>query len=162
VKERRNSKAQKNNNSTDEIQILCEQVMFCLQPAVRSNITVFNLNSETDLSETIFRSISQCKSIHFLYFDSYSSVYVAYQKLLNKKKNKTLDKSKNVQSDPKEKEQIERDSLLELAMDWNYIDIAKEFVFENSIDNITVEIFIQVCIYIICNLRMSIRCSKML
>ncbi len=136
--------------------------MFCLQPAVRSNITVFNLNSDNDLLETIFRSISQCKSIHFLYFDPYSSVYVAYQNLLNKKKNKNLDKSKNAQSDSKEKEQIERDSLLELAMDWNYIDIAKEFVFENSIANITVEIFIQVCIYIICNLRMSIRCSKML
>jgi len=40
---------------------LVKQVMYCLQPAVRSNITVFNLNSDSNLSETIFRSICQCK-----------------------------------------------------------------------------------------------------
>jgi hypothetical protein len=144
MKERRNSKVQKNNNSTDEKQKknLCEQVMFCLQPAVRSNITVFNLNSDNDLSETIFRCISKCKSYHFLYFDPYSSVYVAYQKLWNKKKNETPDRSNDVQFDSKGKEQIERELLLQLAMDWDYIDIAKDFVFENSFENITVYIFI--------------------
>lgn len=45
---------------------LVKQVMFCLQPAVRSDITVFNLNSDNDLSETIFRSICQCKSIDLI------------------------------------------------------------------------------------------------
>ena len=51
---------------------LVRQVMFCLQPAIRSNITVFNLNSDSDLSETIFRSICQCK------FDLFHRVYVDY------------------------------------------------------------------------------------
>jgi hypothetical protein len=44
---------------------LIKQVMYCLQPAVRSDITVFNLNSDDDLSETILKSICQCKSIDF-------------------------------------------------------------------------------------------------
>jgi len=48
--------------------LLLSQVMYCLQPAVRSDITVFNLNSDNDLSETIFRSICQCKLINFEYF----------------------------------------------------------------------------------------------
>ncbi len=46
---------------------LLRQVMYCLQPAVRSDITVFNLNSDNDLSETIFRSICKCKLINFEY-----------------------------------------------------------------------------------------------
>ena len=66
-----NSNAQKysttNENQTQsdgEITRICDEVMYCLQPAVRSNITVFNLNSEKDLSYTIFQSIGQCKSNH--------------------------------------------------------------------------------------------------
>jgi hypothetical protein len=44
---------------------LIRQVMYCLQPAVRSDITIFNLNSDDDLSDTILKSICQCKSIDF-------------------------------------------------------------------------------------------------
>lgn len=40
---------------------LIRQVMYCLQPSVRSDITIFNLNSDSDLSETILRSICGCK-----------------------------------------------------------------------------------------------------
>jgi hypothetical protein len=36
--------------------------MYCLQPAVRAGIEVFDLNSDKKLSETIFRSICKCKS----------------------------------------------------------------------------------------------------
>jgi len=36
------------------------QVMYCLQPAVRSSINVFNLNSDDDLSDIICRSICKC------------------------------------------------------------------------------------------------------
>ncbi len=32
----------------------------------------------------------------------------------------------------------ERSRLLDLAMDWNCIDVAKEFIFKNSLDNILV------------------------
>lgn len=45
---------------------LIQKAMYCLQPAVRSDITVFNLNSESNLSETIFRCICRCKSNNFL------------------------------------------------------------------------------------------------
>jgi hypothetical protein len=51
------------NDSVNED--LIKQVMYCLQPAVRSDITIFNLNSDDDLSETILKSICQCKSIDF-------------------------------------------------------------------------------------------------
>jgi len=47
-----------------KVNLIARQVMYCLQPAVRSNITVFNLNSDDDLSETIFRSICRCKLIN--------------------------------------------------------------------------------------------------
>jgi hypothetical protein len=44
--------------------------------------------------------------------------------------------------DSKEKgETVERTPLLELAMDWDCIDVAKEFVFQNSLENISVGIF---------------------
>lgn len=36
----------------------------------------------------------------------------------------------------------ERSRLLDLAMDWNCVNIAKEFVFKNSLTNIMVIIFI--------------------
>ncbi len=54
---------------TDEIIIACERVMFCLQPSIRSNITVFNLKSENNLSDTILKSIAKCKRINLIYFD---------------------------------------------------------------------------------------------
>lgn len=38
-----------------------DQAMFCLQPAVRSLITVFNLEANSNLSEAIFESICKCK-----------------------------------------------------------------------------------------------------
>ena len=54
--------------STDEITRICDEVMYCLQPAVRSNLTVFNLHSENDLSQAIFRIINKCKSIETISF----------------------------------------------------------------------------------------------
>lgn len=37
------------------------QVMFCLQPAIRPLITVFNLDADSNFSEAIFESICKCK-----------------------------------------------------------------------------------------------------
>ena len=54
----------KSSKKNEKDNTLC-QVMYCLQPAVRSGISVFDLNSNDDLSETIFRSICKCKSIEF-------------------------------------------------------------------------------------------------
>jgi hypothetical protein len=46
-----------------DIRVIVDQVMYCLQPAVRSDITLFNLYSDSDLTETVFRSICRCKLI---------------------------------------------------------------------------------------------------
>lgn len=50
----------------NDIAELVSQIKFCLQPAVRSHITVYNLNSNTSLSEAIFQSICRCKLIQFI------------------------------------------------------------------------------------------------
>lgn len=54
-----------NEDPDDNVYHFAKQIMYCLQPAVRSNITVFNLNSDINLSETIFRSIFRCTLINF-------------------------------------------------------------------------------------------------
>ncbi|CAF5048719.1 unnamed protein product, partial [Rotaria sp. Silwood1] len=74
------------------------QVRYCLQPAVRSLITVFNLNSATDLSDQIFETLEISRDN-------------------GEKRNKPV-------------------SFLELAMDWDCIHVAKEFVLKDSLANI--------------------------
>jgi hypothetical protein len=72
----------------------------------------------------------------------YLIIYLAYEKLRKRKKSERHGKRNYTQSDFKEKEEIvERTPLLELAMDWDCIDVAKEFVFQNSLENISVGIF---------------------
>ena len=45
-------------------------------------------------------------------------------------------------------QKAERTRLLDLAMDWDCIDVAKEYLFQNSLDNILVLIFIPFsCLY---------------
>lgn len=51
-----------NETSSPKITRLRDEMMYCLQPGIRSNITVFDLDSETDLSQAIFQIIVQCKS----------------------------------------------------------------------------------------------------
>ncbi|CAF5111905.1 unnamed protein product [Rotaria sp. Silwood1] len=74
------------------------QVRYCLQPAVRSLITVFNLNSATDLSDQIFETLEISRDN-------------------GEKRNKPV-------------------PVLELAMDWDCIHVAKEFVLKDSLANI--------------------------
>ncbi|CAF1174559.1 unnamed protein product [Rotaria sordida] len=103
-KKNRTNSSTGNNDSDEKLELALDQVMYCLQPAVRSQITVFNINSETDLSEKIFESI--CKSFQRSSKDS-------------------------------DEERIKRTPFLKLAMDWGCIHVAKEFVFQNSLDYIT-------------------------
>ena len=55
------SKASMNsdNNAREAMKEAYQHVIFCLQPAVRSSISFFSLDTDTNLSEAIFRSI--CK-----------------------------------------------------------------------------------------------------
>ena len=50
-------------NTTPELEDELKRVMYCLQPAVRSSISIFNLDTDTNLSETIFRGICKGESI---------------------------------------------------------------------------------------------------
>jgi len=48
----------------------------------------------------------------------------------------------------RKEEKSQRSRLLDLAMNWNCIDVAKEFIFKNSLDNILVRMFISfLCLY---------------
>jgi hypothetical protein len=49
------------DNRSKKVDSALGEVMYCLQPAVRSGIAIFNLNSNNSLSETIFRTICKCK-----------------------------------------------------------------------------------------------------
>jgi hypothetical protein len=64
----------KNLNEKFEKEV--DQVLYCLQPSIRRYITVFNLNSEDDLSETIFRGICKCKLIHYKIFQPISTCFL--------------------------------------------------------------------------------------
>ncbi|CAF5087920.1 unnamed protein product [Rotaria sp. Silwood1] len=102
---------------------LLDQVMFCLQPAVRTPLTIFTLNSDIRLSEKNSQSICRPR-----------------EKLANINENERLQK---LDAQPCDKEQfkiiyrrneierkIEKIKLLRLAMKWNSIQIAKDLIFK--------------------------------
>jgi hypothetical protein len=70
--------------------------------------------------------------------------FVAYVKATERKKSEGNDRSsENTQSTSnKENQKSISTLLLDLAMDWNCIDVAKEYVIKNSLDNIGVLILI--------------------
>ncbi|CAF0946556.1 unnamed protein product [Adineta steineri] len=85
-------------------------ILYCLQPKVRSKISIFDYNKNEKLSETILRSI--CKSVEIK----------IHKKKSNLKKTDTF---------------IPHfDHLLELAIDWDCINTAKEWIVQDSLDNI--------------------------
>ncbi|CAF1295890.1 unnamed protein product, partial [Rotaria sordida] len=100
-------KSDKLKKVNDEIILM---VLYCLQPMVRSKISVFNFNKDEKLSEIILRSI--CKSVE--------------SKIKLKKLN--LNKHEDFISN--------FDYLLELALDWDCINTAKEWIVQDSLDNI--------------------------
>ena len=55
-----------NGSKARKVDIAVAHVMYCLQPAVRSGIDICNPNSDSDLSEVIFRSICKGKSVIFI------------------------------------------------------------------------------------------------
>ncbi|CAF1028475.1 unnamed protein product [Adineta ricciae] len=84
-------------------------VLYCLQPTVRAKISIFNVNKGETLPDTILRSI--CKSV----------VIKAHQNL---RLNKT------------ERPVAYLDYLLELAIDWDCINTARELIVQDLLDNI--------------------------
>jgi hypothetical protein len=140
-----------------DIRVIVDQVMYCLQPAVRSDITLFNLYSDSDLTETVFRSICRCKLIEMRCV-IFLRVVLARQKLSKRKEDEQDQQAENIHRKAKtpradklkntevlsrsiiskKERNAERTKLLDLAMDWNCIEVAKELIFQSSLDNILV------------------------
>ena len=68
--------------------------------------------------------------------------YSAYKLVWEKKKEGYPRESDDGPIDYKEKDVLQLDQLLELTMDWNCIDVAKEFALENSLRYIKVDTLI--------------------
>lgn len=56
-----NLKKRKNLDGEKETDRTLDYVLFCLQPSIRSNISIFNLNSENNLADTILGRVCECK-----------------------------------------------------------------------------------------------------
>ncbi|CAF1409612.1 unnamed protein product, partial [Adineta steineri] len=115
------------------------RVLYCLQPAVRSDITVFNLNSDNDLSEAIFRGI--CKASQKQHRMALHDRVNTLKRYKNKSRPMLTDEnihhhSTSVSTKSKQEKTIQSTLLLELAMSWNSIDVAKELILQNSLENI--------------------------
>ncbi|CAF1449983.1 unnamed protein product [Adineta steineri] len=132
-----------NNNSKDPESIrfnkMVQQVMYCLQPAVRSSIAVFNLNSDDNLSETIFRTV--CKSRQKYFERKESDENETMERSLRKSKPQPTPYVKQHHADSRHDvnrrdQNAQRSQLLQLAMDWDCINVAKELILQNSLDNI--------------------------
>ncbi|CAF4055197.1 unnamed protein product, partial [Adineta steineri] len=132
-----------NNNSKDPESIkfnkMVQQVMYCLQPAVRSGIAVFNLNSDDNLSETIFRTV--CKSRQKYFERKESDQNDTMERSLRKSKPQPTIHVKQHHADSRHDvnrrdQNAQRSQLLQLAMDWDCINVAKELILQNSLDNI--------------------------
>ncbi|CAF3447822.1 unnamed protein product [Rotaria sp. Silwood1] len=100
---------------SDEIILM---VLYCLQPTVRSKISIFNFTKDEKLSEIILRSI--CKF----------TVFFSSPAVENKIQPKKLNSNKRDDMVSK------FDYLLELALDWDCINTAKEWIVQDSLDNI--------------------------
>ncbi|CAF3967063.1 unnamed protein product, partial [Adineta steineri] len=132
-----------NNNSkgaqSDKLDETLRQVIYCLQPAVRSGIAVFNLNSDGNLSETIFRTV--CKSRQKYFERKESDENETMEKSLRTYKPPLTPYVKQHHADSRRDvnrrdQNAQRSQLLKLAMDWDCIDVAKELILQNSLDNI--------------------------
>ncbi|CAF3973574.1 unnamed protein product, partial [Rotaria sordida] len=140
---KKKQKSQPSNNSNDkqskEFNKLLRQVMYCLQPAVRSGISVFNLNSDNNLSETIFRSICKSRQKYFERKETDQNDAIDTNQRKFKPPLNLQDKKRQAnarQNVHKKDRNAQRSQLLLLAMDWNCIDVAKELILQNSLDNI--------------------------
>jgi len=69
-------------------------------------------------------------------------IYLAYERLSKKKQSESDIISNKIKLNSKKQDEVvERSRLLELAMDWDCIDVAKEFALKNSLEYILVWIF---------------------
>ncbi|CAF1134485.1 unnamed protein product [Rotaria sp. Silwood1] len=93
----------KGSNSSDkQINELFKYFLYCLQPAVRSRIRIFSLDSNESLDDTIFEAIVDAKQ----------------------------------QESLERKTPVNREQLLQLALAWNAIHVAKEHIIKDDLNNL--------------------------
>ena len=160
------SESKKDPKPTREAQL----VILCLQPAIRGGIQIFDLNGDGDFSDIVFRSIHWGESIdsrHKCVRSLSNKFFVAHDRHMikrdskrelvmqtkgneppSKRKKKKEDTSNNVKD-----RNAHRTQLLQLAMDWNCIDLTKELILKNSLDNTLVRyaLFTNIRSVVICS-----------
>jgi hypothetical protein len=106
--------------SEEKINKLLKYFLFCLQPAVRNKIQIYSLDSDHDLDDTIFKAIIQSifvdRILIFQYF-----FFVAKQKQCSETK-----------------AGLNREQLLQLALAWDAIEVAKEYIIKDDLNDLSV------------------------
>ncbi|CAF1211902.1 unnamed protein product [Didymodactylos carnosus] len=131
-------------NFEQKVQQAILRVMYCLQPAIRNRITIFNLNDNSDLSDTIFRSIFESRQrllekLETQQLKKQQKQLGKHQNLNESERNRDLSKTK---AKNKSEQDVQKQQLLALALDWNCIEVAKELIIQQSLSNIPDKKFI--------------------
>ncbi|CAF0766794.1 unnamed protein product [Rotaria sp. Silwood1] len=91
--------------SDKQIDELHKYFLYCLQPAVRSKIRIFSLDSNESLDNTIFEAIVEAKQ----------------------------------QEGSQQNKAVNREQLLSLALAWNAIHVAKEYIIKDDLTDLRPE-----------------------
>ena len=108
--------------SEKELKDLSNAFLYCLQPAMRSKIRVYSLDSDYDLDDTIFEAIIQGEQTNE------SSSFQS---------NRTVSARQSEAKNSKSSHQ--RFQLLDLAIDWDALDVAKEHIIKDDLSEIQVK-----------------------
>ena len=107
--------------SEETIDKLLKDFLFCLQPAVRTKIKIFSLDSDRDLDDTIFEAIIQGRSLHERWIFPRLMSFPVKQ-----------------HESAKTKTGLHRQQLLQLALAWDAIEIAKQHIIKDDLDDLSV------------------------
>ena len=108
--------------SDEQLTKLLSYFLYCLQPAVRTKIQVFSLDGDHDLDDTIFQAIIQGLS------------------LLRHPQQRRVDfflsakQKRNAKSDAG----VQREQLLLLALAWDALAVAKEYIIKDDLNDLNV------------------------
>jgi hypothetical protein len=144
----------------ERVEKILRRVMYCLQPAVSSNISCFDLNGDDKLTDAILRRVYYGNLYFFLISNNSIQDYfciLARKKYIDDSDTKRRDYDENKQttgtSNAKEAQMTsdedfskKRDDdrtlhdkqMLTLALQWNCLEVAKELIVRGSIENIKV------------------------
>jgi hypothetical protein len=115
--------------SDKEIEELLDYFLYCLQPAVRKKIHTFSLDSDCDLDDTIFQAIIQGRStIVCVSIEKFDSCFIDRRYAAKQKTRTDVNKGLN------------REQLLELALAWDALGVAKEYIIKDDVNDLEVSL----------------------